>query len=148
MQNSDDHQSGSMDDSGEYTGAEKREFERILFNKFLGVYTLVETRSLHRVNLVDISTTGCRFEISRNHGELQVGDQWAFRFYFTEDTYLPALLKIKHRYDSENAEEDYIGYGAAFDSTASTYSCLSDYVNVLYCYVTHAVEDKFNKEVY
>ena len=147
MLNSDDRKMDSTENPGGYAGDEKREYERVLFNEFLGIYTIIETKGLRKVKLIDISTTGCRFETGKDNGKLQVGDEWAFRFYFTKDTYLPALLRIKHRYDSESEEEDYIGYGAAFDGTLTTYPCLRNFIEIIYCYATHAIEDKYNKEI-
>jgi len=147
MQNS-DHQRQSYKRGSNGYAEEKREFERVIFNEFLGIYTLIESEGLKRVKLIDISSTGCRFEMKKEYGKLEVGDEWAFRMYFTRNTYLPEMMKIIHIYSLEIGGVEYAGYGAAFDRTLTTFPCLSTFIDIIYCYADHAIEDKHNKQIF
>lgn len=149
MQNSDQPgHSFTRGSGGSGEEEEKRAFERVLFNEFLGIYTLIESEGLQRVQLIDISSTGCRFEMKKEDGKFEVGDEWAFRMYFTRNTYLPAMLKIIHGYFLEIEGVEYVGYGAAFDRTLTTFPCLSTFIDIIYCYADHAIEDKHNKQIF
>lgn len=122
----------------------EREYKRVIFNEFLGIYTFIEHEGHRKVKLVDISSTGCRFEMKKEQGTFEVGDEWAFRLYFTRNTYLPVMLKIKHTYSFDVDGVEYAGYGAAFDKSLTTYPCLSTFIDTIYCYAVHAIEDKHN----
>ena len=119
----------------------KREYRRIIFRKIMGVYTYLEGTTLTEVEVLNISPKGCAFRMPKDAPVLAEGDEVAFRFYFTLNTYLPAHLEIRntrHQYD-EGLE--YRVYGAAFDQSLDAYPCLKNFIENIYIYAEHCEQD-------
>src|SRR4051794_31554540 len=66
----------------------RREYERVLFHRFLGVYSFAEKNALHHVEVLDISSSGFLFRELHADPPLQPGQKVALRFYFTPSSYL------------------------------------------------------------
>src|SRR5258708_724935 len=73
----------------------RREYERVLFNRILGVYSFAEKTGLHHVEVVDISYSGIKFREERPEQPLQVSQKIALRFYFTPSSYLRLVVDVK-----------------------------------------------------
>jgi len=120
----------------------KREYERVLFNRILGCYCVVEKVGLKSVEMRDISRSGCSFRMSADQGAFQQGEELDFRFYFSNNTYLPAHMNIKRVVKVEEGGQWYFDYGCVFDQTASTYPALEKFTEFVNAYALNAKEDK------
>src|SRR3954469_9852600 len=70
----------------------RREYERVLFNRVLGVYSFAEKVGLHHVEVMDISFSGIKFREIRPEMPLKVSQKIALRFYFTPSSYLRLVV--------------------------------------------------------
>src|SRR5271163_279464 len=77
------------------TEERRREYERVLFNRILGVYSFAEKTGLHHVEVVDISYSGIKFREEKPEQPLKVGQKIALRFYFTPSSYLRLVVEVK-----------------------------------------------------
>ena len=86
----------------------RRQFERLLFENFLGSYSVIDDQgSIYPITLVDISDTGCLFEVPwnvNNDKKFDKGMEVNFRMYFTQTSYIPVSANVK--YSTEFVDED------------------------------------------
>ena len=73
----------------------RREYERVLFNRVLGVYSFAEKASLNHIEIVDMSASGIRFKEDRPELPLKMGQKVPLRFYFTPSSYLRVVVDVK-----------------------------------------------------
>src|ERR1700679_4027713 len=73
----------------------RREYERVLFNRILGVYSFAEKAGLNHVEVIDISYSGVRFREEKPEHPLKPGSKIALRFYFTPSSYLRLVVDVK-----------------------------------------------------
>ncbi len=126
----------------------RREYERVLFNKLLGCYTVIEKLGLKSVELVDVSKSGCSFRMPTADGTYRMGEEIALRLYFSNKTYLPTNLTIRRVTNVVENGLSYNQYGCEFDSTLSTHPALMSFVEFVEKYSQHASEDKGDKQVW
>jgi hypothetical protein len=114
----------------------RREFERILFKNFLGVYLVVEDEvSTFNVEMVDISDKGCLLQlplIKDGRQNYQRGNDLYLRLYFTPTSYLPITVTIK--YHSEFIDSDgakYQRYGCEFDREGASFEAIESFVQFI-----------------
>jgi len=66
----------------------RRSFERLMFQNVLGCYSVMDSNGLIQpVTLVDISHTGCLFQVPwnvKNDAKLTAGTELTLRMYFTK----------------------------------------------------------------
>lgn len=131
----------------------RRSFERILFQNFLGAYSVInENGTIYPVTLVDISQDGCLFQVPWNPGrDKKFADdlELSMRMYFTKKSYIPVILKVK--YGKESIGEDgrtYMHYGCEFDKSMSSFEAMSNFINFLYSFAEHSSIDKGDQKVY
>ena len=78
----------------------RRTFERVLFQNFLGCYTVIHQEGvIYPVELVDISSDGCLFQVPwdvKKGKKLETGAEVTLRFYFTNTTYIPVIVESKY----------------------------------------------------
>ena len=124
----------------------RRSFERIMFQNLMGVYTALDQDGLiYPIGLVDISKDGCLFEVAADQSKekkLAKGTEFTLRLYFTNKSYIPAIVKI--RYCQEYIAEDgqlYLRYGAEFDKSTSSYLALGSFIEFLYNFAENSVID-------
>jgi hypothetical protein len=120
----------------------KREYERVLFNRILGAYTVVERLGLKPVEMRDISRTGCSFRSNFEDGAFSVGEELEFRFYFSNTTYLPIRIKIKRVMPAIEGQNKFYDHGCSFDQEMSTYPAIEKFVEFINAYAEAAREDK------
>jgi hypothetical protein len=120
----------------------KREYERVLFNRILGCYTVIEKVGLRGVEMRDISKSGCSFRMAAEHGAFNQGEEIDFRFYFSNNTYLPAKLVVKRVLKVEEGGHWFWEHGCSFDQGVSTFSAVEKFVDFVNAYATNAKEDK------
>ncbi len=131
----------------------RRQFERLLFNNFLGAYTVVDQGgTLFPVSLVDVSHDGCLFEVPWN-GErdtkLEDGYEITMRMYFSKKTFIPVVLEIK--YGRETVGEDgqtYMQYGCEFDKSMPSFAAIESFIDFMYKFAEHSSLDKGSNKVY
>lgn len=131
----------------------RRQFERILFNNFLGAYTVVDQGgSIYPVNLVDVSRDGCLFQVPWNvdrDTKIDEGTELTMRMYFTKNSFVPVVLEIK--YGREYVDEDgqtYMQYGAEFDKSMPSFQAVETFIEFMYQFAEHSSVDKGSKKVY
>lgn len=120
----------------------RREYERILFNRILGAYTVIEKLGLKPVEMRDISKSGCGFRTPYEDGAFTVGEEIDFRFYFSHNTFVPIKLKIKRVAKVTEGSVSFWEYGTSFDTEMSTYPAVEKFVDFVNAYAALAKEDR------
>jgi hypothetical protein len=120
----------------------RREYERVLFNRVLGVYSVAEKNSkLHHVEVLDISFSGVLFREILPDPALKPGDKVALRFYFTPSSYLRLVVDVKRTRAFKNNGRAGLEYGCELDKTTRSYDVLKQLVNFMYRYAEIACQD-------
>jgi hypothetical protein len=131
----------------------RRQFERILFNNFLGAYTVVDQGgSIYPVSLVDVSHDGCLFQVPWNvdrDTKIEEDTELTMRMYFTKNSFIPVVMQIK--YGREYIDEDgqtYMQYGAEFDKSMPSFQAVESFIDFMYKFAEHSSVDKGSHKVY
>lgn len=120
----------------------RREYERVLFHRVLGVYSFAEKNSvLHQVEVLDISFSGVLFRELHPNPALKPGDKVALRFYFTPSSYLRLVVDVKRSRPFKSAGRDGLEYGCELDKNTRSYDVLRQLVNFMYRYAEIACQD-------
>ena len=120
----------------------KREYERVLFDRILGCYCVVEKVGLKSAEMRDISRSGCSFRTPVDQGAFNQGEEIDFRFYFSNKTYLPAHMTVKRVVKVEDNGSWFYEFGCIFDQTSSTFTALEKFIEFVNAYAMNAKEDK------
>lgn len=123
------------------TDERRREYERILFNRILGVYSFLEQTGLNHVEILDISYSGIKFREDRPEVPLTIGQKIALRFYFTPSSYLRLVVEIKRVTPFDEAERKGLEYGCELDRTTKSYEVLHKLVGFMETYSEVACQD-------
>jgi hypothetical protein len=126
----------------------KRDYERVLFNRILGCYTVIEKLGLKSVEVLDISKSGVSFRLESAMGAFDVGEAMDFRFYFSNNTFIPARIIVKRKTKVEENGRSYFDYGASLDREHSAYPAIDKFVDFINAYAAAAKEDKGDKQVF
>lgn len=103
----------------------RREYERVLFRNVLGVYTVIEQKGLHAIELVDISEQGLAFQVAANSSyRLEIGEVLNLRLYFASDSFLPVCVKVVRVMDSIVDGVAMCQYGCAIDKSFKAYAAV------------------------
>jgi len=131
----------------------RRNFERLLFNNFLGAYTVVDQGgSIYPVSLVDVSHDGCLFQVPWNASKdtmIEHDTEMTMRMYFTKGSFIPVVMEIK--YGREFIDEDgqtYMQYGCEFDKSMPSFQAIESFIDFMYKYAEHSSIDKGSQKVY
>lgn len=119
----------------------RREYERIIFNRVLGVYSFVEKNGLSHVEIVDVSYSGIRFREENPEMPFTAGQKVALRFYFTPNTYLRVVSDVKRVIPFEENGRSGLEYGCELDQKTKSYEVINQLVNFMYKYAEVAVQD-------
>lgn len=119
----------------------RREYERVLFNRILGVYSFAEKTGLHHVEVVDISFSGIRFKEDRPEHPLKAGQKAALRFYFTPSSYLRLVVEVKRVIPFQEDDRMGLEYGCEIDKATKSYEVISELVAFMYKYAEVACQD-------
>ncbi len=120
----------------------RREYERVLFNRILGVYSFAERNGLKHVEVVDISYSGIRFREEKPETPLTVGDKLAVRFYFTPSSYLRLIVEIKRSSPYREEGREGLDYGCEIDRNTRSYDVIRQLVSFMYKYSEVACRDE------
>lgn len=131
----------------------RRQFERILFNNFLGAYTVVDQGgTIYPVSLVDVSREGCLFQVPWNMDrdtKIEEGTEITMRMYFTKKSFIPVVMEIKR--GQEHVDEDgqtYMQYGAEFDTSMPSFQAVESFIDFMYKFAEHSSLDKGSQKVF
>ena len=130
----------------------RRGFERLLFQNFLGIYSVVRRGEvIYPVDLVDVSPQGCLFQIPSQRAKedrFEVGGELTLRVYFTEFSYLTVVVHIRH--SRKHLSQDgvyYQQYGCEFDQSLSSFQAMSSFIDFLYQFAQYSSVDRGDKKV-
>ena len=131
----------------------RRNFERVLFQNFLGAYSVLDQQgTVTPVQLVDVSHTGCLFQIPwdlKKEPTFRGGEELNLRIYFTNDSFIPVIVKVKHTQDFVDQDgTTYLQYGCEFDDSMPSFVALKSFINFLYQFAEHSSVDKGDSRVY
>lgn len=126
----------------------RRDYERVLFKRILGCYTFIEKLGLKSVDIVDISKSGCSFRWPESEGRFNEGEEIDFRFYFSQNSYLPMRLTVKRVHTVVENGLSFHQHGCSFDQALSTYPAIEKMVEFIDLYSQNAKEDKGEAQVW
>lgn len=131
----------------------RRTFERVVFQEFLGVYSVVDDQgSNFPIKLVDISGDGCQFQLPfslKAKNQFKEGTEVTLKLYFTKGSYLPAVVTVRHA--SEYIDRDgnaWLRLGGEFDTSLPSFSALSHFISFIYEYAEFSCLDKGESKVF
>lgn len=119
----------------------RREYERVLFHRVLGVYSFAEKNTLNHVEVLDISFSGILFRELHPDPPLQTGQKVALRFYFTPSSYLRLVVDVKRTKPFKSQGRDGLEYGCELDKSTRSYDVIRQLVNFMYKYSEIACQD-------
>ncbi len=125
----------------EKTEERRREYERVLFHRVLGVYSFAEKNNLQHVEVLDISYSGLLFRETRPDPALKAGQKIALRFYFTPSSYLRLVVDVKRALPFKHNGREGIEYGCELDKSTRSYEVLRQLVNFMQKYSEIACQD-------
>ncbi|MBY0372335.1 PilZ domain-containing protein [bacterium] len=120
----------------------RREYERVLFHKILGVYSFAEfNNKIHNVEVLDISYSGILFRELHPQLPSQPGSKVALRFYFTPSSYLRLVVEVKRTRPFKSGGRQGLEYGCELDKSTRSYEVLRQLVQFMYKYAEIACQD-------
>ena len=131
----------------------RRTFERVVFQEFLGVYTVVDDQgSNYPIKLVDISGDGCQFQLPfslKAKNQFKAGTEVTLKLYFTKGSYLPAVVTVRHASEYIDKQGDaWLRLGGEFDTSLPSFAALSSFINFIYQYAEFSCLDKGESKVF
>lgn len=131
----------------------RRSFERVVFQEFLGVYTVVDEQgSSYPVKLVDISKDGCQFQVPfslKAKNTYKSGTEVELKLFFTKGTYIPAMVTVRHATEYIDEQGDaWLRLGGEFDTSLPSFKALSHFIEFIYQYAEFSCVDKGQSKVY
>lgn len=129
----------------------KRKFERVIFKQILGSYCVLEGKGMKAVDIVDISEGGMSFQIaatSKQNDEISAGDTLSFRFYFSQDTYLPVSVSVQNKRDCIENGVHLVRYGCKVDQSLQSYETYLLFVNFVTRYAATSKQDSGDMQIF
>jgi|1048.fasta_scaffold94080_1 hypothetical protein len=131
----------------------RRTFERVVFQEFLGVYTVLDDQGgSFPIKLLDISTEGCQFQVPftlKAKNQFKSEDEVTLKLFFTKGTYLPAVVTIRHAYEYiDEAGEAWLRLGGVFDTKLPSFKALSSFIDFMYQYAEFSCLDRGESKVF
>lgn len=131
----------------------RRTFERVVFQEFLGVYSVVDDQgSGFPIKLVDISGDGCQFQLPfslKAKNQFKAGTEVTLKLYFTKGSYLPAVVTVRHASEYIDKQGDaWLRLGGEFDTSLPSFAALSSFINFIYQYAEFSCLDKGESKVF
>lgn len=131
----------------------RRNFERLLFQNFLGAYSVIDDNgSIYPVSLVDLSHDGCLFQVPwdvSKDKKFAVGTELTLRMYFTKKSFVPVVVKLRH--GNEHIDDNgntYMHYGCEFDKTLPSFAAMEHFINFMYKFAELSTVDHQENKVY
>ena len=131
----------------------RRTFERVMFQEFLGVYTVVDDQgSNFPIKLIDISNDGCQLQLPfslKAKNQFKSGTEVTLKFFFTKGSYLPAVVTVRHASEYVDQQGDaWLRLGAQFDTSLPSFKALQSFIDFIYQYAEFSCLDKGESKVY
>jgi hypothetical protein len=131
----------------------RRTFERVVFQEFLGVYTVIDDQgSGFPVKLIDISGEGCQFQVPfslKAKNQFKSGSEITLKLFFTKGTYIPAVVVIRHASEYVDQQGDaWLRLGGEFDTSLPSFKALSSFVDFIYRYAEFSCMDRGESKVF
>jgi len=131
----------------------RRSFERVVFQEFLGVYTVVDDQgSSFPIKLIDISNDGCQLQLPfslKAKNQFKAGTEVTLKLFFTKGSYLPAVVTVRRasEYIDQNGDA-WLRLGTEFDTEIPSYQALLHFIQFIYQYAEFSCLDKGESKVY
>lgn len=130
----------------------RKNLERVIFDNFLGAYAVIKWEGgIYKINIVDISYDGCLIEVpvSKNVNKIySKDDSVGLRFYFTQMSYIPVTVNVRHVSETTNDEGiKCFRYGCQFDRSTQSFHALECFINFLYKFAEHSNVDRGDSKV-
>ncbi len=120
----------------------RREYERVLFNRILGVYSFAEKTGLQHVEVLDISYSGIKFKEERPDHPLKMDQKVALRFYFTPSSFLRLVVEVKRVTPYKEEDREGLEYGCQLDKATKSYDVIRQLISFMYKYAEIACQDQ------
>lgn len=120
----------------------RREYERVLFNRILGVYSFAERSGLKHIEVFDISFSGIRFKEEGPETPFKIGDTLSLRFYFTPSSYLRVAVEVKRMVPFKDNGRSGLEYGCEIDKNTRSYDVIRQLISFMYKYSEIACRDE------
>lgn len=120
-----------------------RQNERVVFGNLLSVYSVTGESKIHSIDIIEVSEEGLSFQIpaAREKPWVTSENEIPIRMYFSADTFLEILVKVKHSRPSIDHGEKYVRYGCSVDTTTQSFPVYQLFVQFLKQYAKHAHRD-------
>lgn len=110
----------------------RREYERVVFRSSFGVYTVMEQKGLHAVEILDISEGGMQFQVAEKSTlQLNTGDVIPVRFYFAADHFITVDVKVVRSFSAIENGKSVHRYGCLIDKTMASYAAIYHFVQFI-----------------
>jgi len=121
----------------------RRNTERIFFKNLLSVYSITGQAKMRPIQLIEVSEEGCSFQILHDPENPwpKSSEEVPLRLYFSQDTYLEIIVKIRNALDSFENGVRYVRFGCSVDSQLKSYPAYQQFVRFLKLYSEHAHKD-------
>lgn len=131
----------------------RRSFERVVFQEFLGVYSVVDDQgSSFPIKLVDISADGCQFQLPfslKAKNQFKSGTEVTLKLFFTKGTFIPAVVTVRHATEYVDQQGDaWLRLGGEFDTSLPSFQALSHFIQFIYQYAEFSCVDRGESKVY
>jgi hypothetical protein len=131
----------------------RRTFERVVFQEFLGVYTVIDDLGAgFPIKLLDISGEGCQFQVPfslKAKNQFKSGTELTLKFFFTKGTYIPAVVTVRHASEYIDKDGDaWLKLGSEFDTSLPSFKALASFINFIYQYAEFSCVDKGESKVF
>lgn len=136
----------------ENTEKRKQSIERLVLNDMIGCSTVIDNLGTnYPVKLIDISHDGCLLQVperDKKSNFFEVGKELTLRFYFTESSYIPVTVTMKHEAEHDEAGKHYLRLGCEFDKSTTSFKAMEKFIEFLYQFAELSVIDKGDHKVY
>ena len=131
----------------------RRTFERVVFQEFLGVYTVVDDQgSGFPIKLIDVSADGCQLQLPfslKAKNQFKAGTEVTLKLFITKGSFLPAVVTIRHASEYVDQQGDaWLRLGGEFDTSLPSFQALSHFISFIYQYAEFSCLDKGESKVY
>ena len=127
----------------------RRDYERVVFKSSFGVYTVLDQRGLHAIEILDISEGGMQFQVPEHCAlKLVVGEIIPVRFYFATDHYINIDVKIARSISTIEEGNPVHRYGGIIDKGMASYSAIYHFVQFITKCAEHGHKDETQLKVF
>ncbi len=131
----------------------RRTFERVVFQEFLGVYTVIDDQGAgFPIKLLDISREGCQFQVPfslKAKNQFKQDTELTLKLFFTKGSYLPAVVTVRRAQEYVDKNGDaWLRLGGSFDTSLPSFAALSSFINFIYQYAEFSCLDKGESKVF